>query len=53
MIRFGVPESLVFDNGLQFDSFANSAATSALRTGIQPQRIRKAMGKLRPLTKQL
>ena len=53
--RFEVPESLVSDNWLQFDSKAsvNFVATSASGTGILPRHTRRAAAKLRPLTKPL
>ena len=51
--RFGVPNSLISSNGLQFDNKAseNFVVTSALRTDTLPQRILKVMDKLKPLTR--
>ena len=53
--RFEVPESLVSDNGLQFDSkaSANFVATSASGIGILPRHTRRATAKPRPPTKPL
>ena len=48
--RFGVPDSLISDNGLQFDSevSANFAAISASGIGTLLRRIPRAMARLRP-----
>ena len=45
--RFGVPNSLISDNGLQFEVYEPFATISTLRTNILLQRILKAMTKLR------
>ena len=45
--RFGEPDSLISDNGLQFEVYEPFAAISALRTNILLQRTIKAMTKLR------
>ena len=53
VMRFRVLESLISDNGLQFDSraFHEFAVISASRTGTPSRRILEAMAKLKPLTR--
>ena len=51
---FGVSESLVSSNGLQFDSKAfRKFCNDLLRIGIQPRHIHRAMVKPKQLIKQL
>ena len=52
--RFGVPDSLISDNGLQFDSNAIRAFYSDLgiKKDIPLQRIHREMVKLKPPTRQ-
>ena len=49
--RFGVPNVLISDNGLQFDNkaFRKYCSDMGIRTGIPLQPIHKEMGKLRLL----
>lgn len=55
VIRFGVLESLVYDNGLKFDSktFRKFYSDLGIKTGTQPRHIHKAMVMPKQLIKQL
>ena len=49
VIRFRVPESVVFDNGLQFNSkaFYKYCGDLGIRINIQPRCILRAMARLK------